>query len=112
MIRYGSNSTPSLVMELDRRPQRLLIRRTGLDHWQFWCQGEPKRQGDKLKWQNGTTLIVREGHIAEWSPEGYTSALSVGNGLLQLNDPIPCSHPLVTLSPAAGTIVIEVHTRR
>ena len=112
MIRCGSNSRPSIRVELDRRQQKLVVHRTAVDNWQFWCQGEPKRDSQKLKWQNGTTLIVREGRIADWSPMGFTSALSVGNGLLQLNDPAPRSYPLVTLSPAAEKTVIEVQTRR
>jgi hypothetical protein len=108
----GTNSSPSLLVELDRGQKRLMIRRTGLDAWQFWSQGEPKRDGLKLKWQNGTTLIVREGSIKDYSPQGYTSPMSVGNGLLPLKDPASYSHPLVTLSPAAGKTVIEVRARR
>jgi hypothetical protein len=112
VIRSGSNSTPSIRVELDRRQQKLVIQRTAADKWQFWCQGEPQRHENQLKWQNGTTLIVREGRIADWSPKGYSGALSVGNGLLQLNDPAPRSYPLVTLSPHSEKTVIEVRTRR
>ena len=112
VIRCATNSTPSIEVELDRRQQKLVLRRSGFDRWQFWCQGEPKRDGQKLKWPNGTALIIRQGQIADWPPKRYTTALSVGNGLLPLNDPAPRSHPLVTLSPDAGKTVVEVQTHR
>ncbi len=113
VIRSGTNATASLQVDLDRRKGTLLILRNGSDPLHFWCQGEPKRNGDQLKWQNGTTLTVREGCLAEWSPEGYPTLLAVGNGLLPLKDPIAKSHPLVTVSPGTdGRIVLEVRQRR
>jgi len=32
-----------------------MIRRSSSADWQFWCQGDPKRNGNQLSWQNGTT---------------------------------------------------------
>lgn len=113
VIRCGTNAAPSLQLALDRRKGRLLIRRYGSANFEFWCQGEPKRDGNRLQWQNGTTLLVREGQLAEWSPNGYSGGLAVGNGLLPLKDPAPGFHPLVTLAnDAAGSIVIEIIHRR
>ncbi len=113
VIRCGSNSRPSAQIELDRRKGKVMVRRNGSTHWPFWCQGGPKSKGDRLKWQNGTILIVREGGLAEWLPEGYTTALSVGNGLLPLNDPATRSHGRVAIRPGANeTMLIEIRCQR
>ncbi len=113
VVRCGTNSEPSLQIELDRRKGSLRLRRNGPANLQFWCQGAPRRAGNQLIWQNGTTLVVRAGRLAEWSPMGYTGALAVGNGLLPLQDPAPSFHPLVTVTPdRSGSILIEVRLRR
>src|SRR5213075_663486 len=49
MIRSSAGVASSLELELDRKKERLLLRRTGFANWQFWCQGEPKRHGNQLK---------------------------------------------------------------
>ena len=109
VIRCGPTSIPSVELELDRRKAKLLLRRSASADWRFWCQGEPKRSGNQLRWKNGTTLVVREGQVSQWSPQGHTTALSVGNGLLPLKDPATRSYPLATISPdIAGNILIEV----
>jgi len=109
VIRCGTNSRPSLQIELDRRAHRLLIRRTGPADFQFWSQGAPKRAGDGLRWPGGTTLSIREGRLAEWLPEGYRTTHSVGNGLLPLNDPKPGTYPVATVLPnSAGEVVLEI----
>jgi hypothetical protein len=113
VIRCGTNSMPSLQTELDRRTARLLIRRSGSTDWRFWCQGEPKRNANQLKWQNGTTLVIREGRLAEWSPQGHATTLSVRNGLLPLKDPAPRWYPLATISPdSAGKLAVEISASR
>jgi hypothetical protein len=113
VVRCGTNSIPSLEVELDRRQDRLFIRRTGSADFQFWSQGEPKRSGNELRWPDGTKLFVREGRLIGWLSQGHATTLSVGNGLLPLKDPVPKSHPLATLTPAnGGKILIEVRPGR
>ena len=57
--------------------------------------------------------MIRKGRFAEWSPNGFTTALSVGNSLLPLADPAPKSHPRANVTPGGnGEIVIEVRGRR
>jgi hypothetical protein len=112
LVRCGTNSTPWLEAALDRKKSQLLIQRSASSDWQFWCQGEPKRNGNQLTWQNGARLFVRRGRLAKWSPNAYATTLSVGNGLLRLKDPVPCAYPLATISPdAAGMVVIEISYR-
>jgi len=105
VIRSGS-----LEIELDRKQEKLLIRRSGLANWQFWSQGEARRDDNQIKWKGGTKLDIRKGKLLDWSPAGYTTVLSVGNGLLPLNDPLQRAYPLATVSPdEAGNIVVEIH---
>jgi len=99
----------SSEIELNRRTGKLVIRRSGQAACTFWCQGEPSRHKNELRWDNGVTLKVREGHLVQWAPQGHATTLSVGNGLLPLDDPARKAYPLVTLSPAdSGKLVIEI----
>jgi hypothetical protein len=110
VIRSRSGSAASMEIELDRKHRKLLIRRAGSDNWRFWCQGEPEPRGGKLKWKNGTTLTIRQGRLTDWSSQGYTTALSVGNGLLPLKDPRQRSYPLAAVAPERdGNISVEIH---
>ena len=112
VIRCDTNSGISLTTDLDRQKAKLVICRSGSADWQFWCQGDPKRGGNQLRWQNGTTLVIREGRLADWSPHGCATTLSVGNGLLPLKDPAVRSYPLATFLPdTAGNIVVEIRCR-
>ena len=109
VIRCGTNSIPSVEVELDRRKGKLLVHRSGAAEWRFWYQGGPQRRGNEVRWRNGTKLIVREGEISQWSPEGQTTSLSVGNGLLPLKDPATRSYPVASIAPdKAGKILVEV----
>ncbi len=113
MIRCGTNAISSLEVELDRRSNKIFIRRSGSAAFRFWSQGEPTRVANELRWKNGTRLIVREGKLADWLPEGHSMILSVGNGLLPLKDPIPKAHSLTTILPSAGgRVVVEIRQRR
>ena len=113
VIRCGTNSDSSLEVELDRRRNKVFIRRVGSTSFQFWSQGEPKRHGDELRWLNGTKVIVREGKLNGWLPEGHSTTLSVGNGLLPLKDPIPKAYALATVAPASdGRLLIEIRQGR
>jgi hypothetical protein len=108
VLRYGSESN-SFDLELDRKKDLLLIHRTSPNSWHFWSQGAPRHQGNELKWQKRTKLILRKGNIANWLPQGYTTELSVGNGLLPLNDPLKQAYPLTTAAPdPAGELLIEI----
>lgn len=78
VIRCGTNSISSLEVELDRWRNRVLIRRFGSSSFQFWSQGAPKRHDNELRWPNGTKVIVREGKLSDWLPEGHSMTLSVG----------------------------------
>ncbi len=113
VIRCGTNSTPRMEVELDRKRGRLLFSRSEPTDWSFWCQGHPTRNRSELKWQSGATLTIRQGRLLVWSALGYTTALSVGNGLLPLNDPAKACYPVATISPGiAGTTVVEIRYRR
>ena len=113
LIRCGTNAISSLEAELDRRRNKIFLRRSGSTAFQFWSQGEPKRAANELRWANGTRLIVREGKLADWLPEGHSMTLSVGNGLLPLKDPIPKAHSLTTVLPSVGgRVIIEIRQRR
>ena len=113
VIRCGTNYTSSMELELDRKRARLLFSRIDPTDWSFWCQGQPTRNEREVKWQNGTTLIIRQGRFLAWSPQGYRTTLSVGNGLLPLKDPAKGCFPMATISPdTAGTSVVEIRFRK
>ncbi len=96
--------------------QTLLLRRPGLftlarstDMAQaWWCYGTPVREGNALRWEDGTTLTVNQGAIVSLEPDGYHDEKVVGLGLLRLKDPLPMSYPLITARPEAGRLVLEV----
>jgi len=109
VIRSRAGLESSMEIELDRKKRKLLIRRAGPASWRFWCQGEPERDGNQVKWKDGTTLNIRQGGLTDWSARGYTTALSVGNGLLPLKDPLQRSYPLAAVAPdQTGNILVEI----
>jgi hypothetical protein len=109
VLSYGSDSAPSLEIELDRKKESLSVRRVAPGNFRFWCQGEPSRHGNELKWVNRTKLLIRKGELVDWSPQGYTTELSVGNGLLPLKDPLKGSYPFASVAPdARREIIIEL----
>ncbi len=113
LIRCGTNSISSLEVELDRHGNKIFLRRFGSSPFQFWSQGEPSRRSNELRWPSGTKLLVLEGKITDWLPEGHSMTLSVGNGLLPLKDPIPKAHSLTTVLPSVGgKVIIEIKQRR
>ncbi len=66
------------------------------------------RDGNILRWEDGTTLDVKQGAIVSLDPEGYHDEKVVGRGKLRLKDPLPMTYPLVTARPRDGRLVIEV----
>lgn len=55
-------------------------------------------------------MQVKTGSLESLEPEGHSSQLAVGNGLLLLADPAPRKLPRVTAQPSAGG-VIELEVR-
>ncbi len=90
------------------RPQTLTFSRdtNATQHW--WCYGTPARDGNLLRWEDGTSLEVTRGQIIAYDPAGYQDEKVVGLGLLRLRDPLPMTYPLVTAEPADGQVVIVV----
>lgn len=112
VVRCGSSNVTSLTVELNRREHRLLIRRRVTGDWQWWCQGNPKRDGNTLTWGKRVALTTKAGDITTFDPVGYALKLSVGNGLLPLSDPAGQNYPLVTIRPpTSGETIIEVKLR-
>jgi hypothetical protein len=106
---HCADATASTQIELDRRSGKVQIQRSGKEVWKFWCQGQPERRRNQLRWRNAATLEIREGQLSEWSPQGHTTTLSVANGLLPLHDPVCKSYPLVTVLPTAkGRVILEI----
>ncbi|MBI3850297.1 MAG: DUF4962 domain-containing protein [Verrucomicrobia bacterium] len=109
VVHCGSSNEMTLTVELNRRERRLMIRRRSAGDWSWWCQGNPKRDGNALHWGKQVTLTAKSGEIAAFDQIGYVLKLSVGNGLLPLSDPAGQKYPLVTVHPpATGGTVIEV----
>ena len=100
--------------------QTLLLRRPGVfsltratDAAQaWWCYGQPVREGNVLRWEDGTTLTVKQGNIVSLEPDGYHDEKVVGMGLLRLKDPLPMSYLLIKARPEAGRLEMRVRTER
>jgi hypothetical protein len=110
LIRCGGTNGQSLTIELDRPGRQVVIRRQMGGNWQWWCQGDPVRNGDLVTWDDRVSLSVTTGTITAWEPKGHSPRLSTGFGKLPMADPAPDEFPLATIRSAEnGQIVVEVH---
>jgi hypothetical protein len=75
----------------------------------WWCYPGFTRDGDTLRWPDGTTLRAAVGDIVSVDPNGYHDEKVVGMGKLRMKDPMPMTYPLITARPAGGKLIIEVH---
>jgi hypothetical protein len=109
-----TNSTGEvLAVELNRREQRLTIRRRGPQNWQWWCQGDPVRKDSTLKWNGAAALRITTGAIEAYEPRGYQPLLAVGFGKLRMADPTPAAYPKCVVRPGTnGEILVEVTAKR
>lgn len=90
------------------RPGRLTLTRDTTTAQAWWCYGKPVRDGNILRWEDGTVLEVSRGTIVALDPAGYHDEKVVGLGLLRLKDPLPMTYPLVKAHPQDGRLVVEV----
>jgi len=94
-----------------RRPGRLTIRRESDRELSWWFAGEAKREGNSLRWPDGTTLAVTQGKIEHLDPVGYREA-KVHYGGMSFADPHPFVYPVVTARPERGKLVIVVTSEK
>jgi hypothetical protein len=90
------------------RPARLTLTRDTDSEHAWWCHGSPVRQGNTLRWSDGTTLEVKKGELVSLDPTGYHDEKVVGMGLLRLVDPLPMAYPLVKARPRDRRLEVEV----
>jgi hypothetical protein len=93
-----------------RRPDLLTLVRRTIQESMWWCSPGAVRDGNCLRWPDGTTVTVKKGTLTKVDPEGYHDQKIVGMGLLKCVDPMPMTYPQVTASPENGELVIEVRT--
>ena len=107
-IRSG-NTDGELLTVLLERPGRLVIGRRGTSQWQWWSDGDPAREGNRVTWGDRVRLHVKTGTIESWEPGGYIPEHAVAGGKLKLVDPAPATYPLATVRPSNdGETVIEI----
>ncbi len=100
----------SLHLKLHRPSRTLRLKRRVPGPWQWWSHACPAVEGNTLKW-NQAQLQLQSGTLQALDPTGFTSQLSVGNGLLKIADPAPRQLPLVTMMPGdQGVIELEVRS--
>jgi hypothetical protein len=103
----------ALSVQLDRPQRRLTIRRRSMDDWQWWCQGDPARNGSVLKWKSGVTLGITSGEIKSFEPRGYEPVLAVGFGKLRMDDPSPAPYPKCVVRKGTNDqIVLQVGIKK
>ncbi|OHB76856.1 MAG: hypothetical protein A2W31_07040 [Planctomycetes bacterium RBG_16_64_10] len=90
------------------RPGRLTLTRDTDAEQAWWCHGNPVRQGNTLRWEDGTTLEVKTGVLASVDPNGYHDEKVVGMGRLKLVDPLPMTYPLIKAQPRQRRLEVEV----
>ncbi len=109
VIRCSGPGGRSLNIELNRPERKLILRRRGADSWSWWCQGNPKRTGNQITWDAGTSIQVLEGEIRDWEPDGYATRLATGFDRLVMVDPASRTFPLASARPSrGGELVVEV----
>ncbi|MBI2298987.1 MAG: hypothetical protein HYU66_08600, partial [Armatimonadetes bacterium] len=91
-----------------RRPGQVTLTRDTDRPQAWWCYGAPAREGNALRWEDGTVLEVTQGTVDALEPAGYHDEKVVGMGLLKLKDPTPMTYALVTARPHGGQLTIEV----
>jgi hypothetical protein len=90
------------------RPDRLTLTRHTDAEQEWWCHGEPRREGNVLWWEDGTVLEVEHGSIRALALAGHRDEVIVGMGLLKLDDPLPTAYPLIRAQPQDGRLVVTV----
>jgi hypothetical protein len=100
-----------LEVEL-QRPGRLIIRRKAPGNWTWYCDPSVQRKENAWSQPSGVaaaTLTLRSGKVAAWEAEGHQPPLAVGNGRLNLRDPLPMKYPMAELAPdTSGEVVLEL----
>lgn len=89
------------------RPSHLTITRAAEKSLTWWYAGNPKQDGNKLIWLDGTQLKITQGTIYSVDPKGYVET-KVHFGGMQWADPHPFNYATVTVNPQNGTIAVEV----
>ena len=92
------------------RPKRCTIARKTNVEMRWWCHGAPVREGNTVRWPDGTQLRVTRGALNAWDPTGFNDEKIVGMGKLKCVDPMPMRYPLATALPEAGELMIEITT--
>jgi hypothetical protein len=109
VIRCSGPGGRSLIVELNRPARKLIVRRRGTGTWQWWCQGNPQRTGNRITWGADASVQILEGEIDDWEPDGYATRLATGFDRLVMVDPASKTFPLVSLRPSGGgEVVVEV----
>lgn len=112
IIRCGGSPSSDFteqVMEI-RSSGSLTLRRKTTKEVRWWCHGSPRREGNTLRWPDGTALRIVRGTLSTLKPGGFQDEKVVGLGKLKLRDPMPTSYPLIIARPAGGELVIEIST--
>jgi hypothetical protein len=95
------------TLHLDRPAHLTLTRDTDTEQ-AWWYYGNPVQQGNTLRWEDGTILMVKTGTIISVDPQGYKDEKVVGLGKLSLKDPRPMSYTLVRVQPQGNRLEIKV----
>ena len=109
VIRCSGPGERSLIVELNRPARKLIVRRRGTGTWQWWCQGNPQRTGNRITWGADASVQIVEGKIHDWEPDSYATRLATGFDRLVMVDPASKTFPLVSVRPSrGGAVVVEV----
>lgn len=109
-VRCAGPEGRSLLITLHRPSRTLRLKRRVPGPWQWWSHACPAVESNILKWDQAQ-LYLETGALQALDPLGFTSQLSVGNGLLKIADPAPRQLPLVTIVPDdKGVIELEVRS--
>ena len=89
------------------RPGRLVIRREVSHPLTWWYSGDAQRDGNSLRWPDGTILEITRGQVERVDPQGYPEKKQHYGGMF-FADPHPFVYPVVTARPRDGVLEITV----
>lgn len=90
-----------------RRPGTVTLDRATKQPMSWWCMEQPRPEGKKFVWPDGTELVIEAGKIVEHKPDGYVET-PVHFGGMKYADPCPRAYATMKVEPETGHVRIRV----
>lgn len=88
------------------RPGTVTFDRTTTQPMNWWYMEQPQLEGRKLRWPDGTELLIEAGKIIEHKPDGYVET-PVHFGGMKFADPCPRTYATLKVEPENGHVRVR-----